>query len=497
MKMKKLSIIIPVYNVKDYLRQCVDSLICEREDYEVLLIDDGSTDGSSEICDEYAKKHKVVKVFHKKNGGVSSARNYGLQEAIGEYIYFVDGDDWIEGIDSIFESLDGRGLFGVNFDVLNSDNSIRKSHIIHCDEIVVNDYSKYYARHTHALWAFIFKKDVIDCYNIRFCEELKYAEDWVFVVGYLSQIKTINILHGITYKYRACREGSAMNQRYDNHQILLHFKAFDFINSIIPINDNIKYYQNECSECFSYVLNIAIGNLQLIDKKIIKTLIKERLNFKLFSTLNLKTKIKSIMVIVNVKDFKKSLFKTLREMLYYVRFSFHYITYFCFNNDFVKEDLKCYNRSLFKSENKHSLAFMLAKYPEFRNLFLYRYRSHKILVCLLSLIAHSDKTFRINVDYLGKSPMFYHSFATILNCKYIGDNFIVRNNTTIGNKHDDDNEKPIIGNNVNVGANSVIIGEIKIGNNVVIGAGSVVVKDIPDNCVVAGNPAKIIKFLKI
>lgn len=91
--------------------------------------------------------------------------------------------------------------------------------------------------------------------------------------------------------------------------------------------------------------------------------------------------------------------------------------------------------------------------------------------------------------------MFYHSFSTILSCKSIGDNFIVRNNTTIGNKNNDKNLRPVIGNNVQVGVNSVIIGSIKIGNNVIIGAGSIVVKDVPDNCIVAGNPAKKIKDL--
>ena len=92
-----------------------------------------------------------------------------------------------------------------------------------------------------------------------------------------------------------------------------------------------------------------------------------------------------------------------------------------------------------------------------------------------------------------------HPFATVLNARKIGDNFSFRNSTTIGNKSDfikDSPDTPIIGNNVTLGANVVIIGGITIGNNVVVGAGSVVVKSVPDNCIVAGNPARIIRYIK-
>lgn len=145
---------------------------------------------------------------------------------------------------------------------------------------------------------------------------------------------------------------------------------------------------------------------------------------------------------------------------------------------------------MFGNEHAHSLSFILAKYPEFRNLFYYRYKTHKILVSFLEIIAEPDKTFRIGVDHLGMSQMFFHSFATILSSSHIGDNFIVRNDTTIGNKNFDKRQRPYIGNNVDIRVNSVIVCNVIIGDNVIIGAGSVVIKDIPNNCVVAGNPAK-------
>ena len=92
-----ISIIVPVYNTEKYLRRCIDSVLAQTyQDFELLLIDDGSKDSSGAICDEYAAQDARVRVFHKENGGVSSARNVGLDNARGEWITFVDADDWIE-----------------------------------------------------------------------------------------------------------------------------------------------------------------------------------------------------------------------------------------------------------------------------------------------------------------------------------------------------------------------------------------------------------------
>lgn len=89
-----ISIIVPVYNTEKYLSACLDSILTQSfTDFELLLVDDGSTDKSGEICDEYAQKDSRIRVFHKENGGVSSARNLGIEEAVGDYLHFVDADD--------------------------------------------------------------------------------------------------------------------------------------------------------------------------------------------------------------------------------------------------------------------------------------------------------------------------------------------------------------------------------------------------------------------
>ena len=93
----KVSIVIPVYNVEAYLKECVDSAIKQTyKNLEIILVDDGATDSCPEICDVYAQSDKRIKVIHRENGGLSAARNTGMDASTGEYIYFLDSDDYIE-----------------------------------------------------------------------------------------------------------------------------------------------------------------------------------------------------------------------------------------------------------------------------------------------------------------------------------------------------------------------------------------------------------------
>ena len=95
--MPKLSVIVPVYNTEKYLRECIDSILAQTfTDFELILVDDGSTDGSGIICDEYADKDPRVQVIHQQNGGATVARRSGVRIARGEYVTFVDSDDWID-----------------------------------------------------------------------------------------------------------------------------------------------------------------------------------------------------------------------------------------------------------------------------------------------------------------------------------------------------------------------------------------------------------------
>lgn len=302
---KLLSIIIPVYNIGDYLGQCIKSLLYSSNLYEIIIVDDGSTDNSSVICDRYASMYpRLIKVFHNKNQGVSSARNFGLEKAIGKYIYFVDGDDYVSGIDvllSTIQSCDCEG-FLLNYSILDKDDKLIRNHIDKHTEITVDQLIVISERHHHTLWGFIFRKDIIGNNHLAFFSELKYAEDWVFILQYLSLISELKVINGFTYNYRKERPGSAMNKRYDGKQILLHFKAFDYIWSIKSKNrDNSKYIQHEKLECFSYILNVVKYNTNLINISEIQQKIRRRIRLSMLKGANIKFIIKIFLAYINVK----------------------------------------------------------------------------------------------------------------------------------------------------------------------------------------------------
>lgn len=195
-----ISIIVPVYNSEKRLPLLIDSINNQTyKDFEVLLIDDGSKDNSGKLCDEYAKKYKNFRTFHKSNGGQSSARNIGIQEAKGEYIYFADNDDelisdcletLITGIisqDNIDWAI-GKPLCRVGNSIVNDDNKPIEVHIFSQEEVLLEFLRpKFYA--CQGPWAHLFKTSIIKDNGIRFNEKIVGTEDRVFIIDYLCCIK--------------------------------------------------------------------------------------------------------------------------------------------------------------------------------------------------------------------------------------------------------------------------------------------------------------------
>lgn len=201
----KISIIVPVYKVEPYIHKCVDSILNQTfKDFEVILVDDGSPDNCGKICDEYAKKDERIKVIHKENRGLSSARNAGLDIARGEYIGFVDSDDYIES-----------DMYEILYNVIqnNQCDIVSCSSIIHYnDKIIVNGghgliiHSKEEAMKTmlegelydEVVWVKLFKKSVIG--NIRF-QIGRIYEDTSFTYRVIDRTKKVATIGEAKYNY--------------------------------------------------------------------------------------------------------------------------------------------------------------------------------------------------------------------------------------------------------------------------------------------------------
>ena len=176
-----ISVIVPVFKAERYIHKCLDSLVSQTfENYEILLIDDGSPDKSGEICDEYAKKNKRIKVIHKKNGGVSSARQCGLDSAVGEYVIHVDPDDWVES-NMLCELYDNA--YKDDCDILLCDyyqDCNRQSMLVKQQPSNLNHdiVLKELFHHLHgSCWNKLVKRSLFQQYSISFPLDLSFSED--------------------------------------------------------------------------------------------------------------------------------------------------------------------------------------------------------------------------------------------------------------------------------------------------------------------------------
>ena len=224
MEQPMVSVIIPIYNVEDYLEECIRS-VCDQSytNLEIILVDDGSPDGSPAICDAWAKKDSRIRVIHKKNGGLSDARNAGLDVAEGEYIYFVDGDDYIKP-DLIETAL---GHFKENTDMVvfryeqcREDGSRKAVAYYQLGEFSIDSGNRLHFL-THVLlaerigwqvWDRVFRHDIIRKYNLRFADNRQiFAEDMYFCLCYCAHAENIVSIGRSLYCYRI-RENSIMGR---------------------------------------------------------------------------------------------------------------------------------------------------------------------------------------------------------------------------------------------------------------------------------------------
>lgn len=218
--MKLVSIIVPVYNVEKYLRECIDSLLHQTyKNLEIILVDDGSKDQSGDICDEYSQKDRRIKVVHKKNAGLGFARNSGLEIATGEFVTFLDSDDTADSnlVELLMEGIednDADTCIGGFKRVDENGKTIFKENYIETVYVEKDVYNKLFARMLGSapnkrdairmsVWNVMYSMKIIKKYNLRFPSEREFiSEDIIWDSDYYRYARCVKVITSTAYNYR-------------------------------------------------------------------------------------------------------------------------------------------------------------------------------------------------------------------------------------------------------------------------------------------------------
>lgn len=268
-----ISVIVPIYNVEIYLDRCIESIVNQTyKNLEIILVNDGSTDNSLTICQKWAKKDNRIKVIDKENGGLSSARNAGLDIANGEYVSFVDSDDYIDK--NIYDEMI-KNIIITKSDIIscsiqeiqnngNKINTLNKKDTILNSEECIKDLLFNHKRITPYAWDKLYKKDIIG--SSRFIEKLKFGEDAPFAYDLLKKIKKYQTIDFIGYYYIR-RDNSLIGNKFKKHQMFA-IKAADIIlEDCIKNNRYVEFAKkHKLDEVYALINGIIKSDEEHLDE---------------------------------------------------------------------------------------------------------------------------------------------------------------------------------------------------------------------------------------
>lgn len=251
MNSSQISVIVPVYNMAKYLQRCIDSIISQTfENWELILINDGSTDESAIICQKYEEKCERIKLVNVSRGGVGRARNIGINQAKGDYIYFVDPDDYLnpthlqnyaENIIKYDIVYQGYRLFDEKTNNTLEEKSINEI-VGHNQNETINilcnifEYGNFFG----PTWNKIFHKSIINRYHIRFKEDISIREDEVFTFEYCQYVTSIKILSTASYNYQKT-SNSLMRRKYIGPKEIMQVINYSYPASLqLPLSKDFR-----------------------------------------------------------------------------------------------------------------------------------------------------------------------------------------------------------------------------------------------------------------
>lgn len=272
----KLSIIVPVYNVSSYLGECIESILAQTfTDFELILVDDGSTDGSAEICDSYAPRDDRIRVIHKENSGVVSARKAGIEAARGKYAGYVDGDDWIEKdmYEKMVRYMDEYDCDLVMCDIIHESRSLPLSSGGTSTDIENGyyDYEKLkekilpsmiYAGEFYkfgiypVIWNKLYQREKLIKHQSAVYDTIKTGEDAACVYPYLLDSKSMYFIKDMSlYHYR--HSENSMTAAYDD----MYFERFKSLYDFFSKSDLARSpYANQLDYYYAYLIKTTLSN---------------------------------------------------------------------------------------------------------------------------------------------------------------------------------------------------------------------------------------------
>ena len=260
-KIPKVSIIIPIYNVEKYLKCCLDSILVQTfQDWEAILVDDGSKDSSGIICDEYAAKDARVRVIHKENGGLSSARNAGLAIASGDWIMHLDGDDWIEQdmLERLIQKGEDTGADIVMGDFLFAYSDRDILYILpDWDNNKTASLNRYITSVWTCVWGGIHKRSLYEEYQMICPQGVTYCEDFHLMARLCYYAKKVVNIHQPFYHYRQ-QEG-----RYDDYRKRMCWRMLKATQELVLDKSTWKAFQEMVPEKKHYIWDCPYINRKL------------------------------------------------------------------------------------------------------------------------------------------------------------------------------------------------------------------------------------------
>jgi len=266
--LKKISIVVPIYNTGEYLHKCIKSILAQSlNEFELILVNDGSTDNSGDICDEYAKSDSRVKVIHKKNEGVSIARNVGIEMATGEYIGFIDSDDWIE-INMYSDMYNFANKYNVDIVMCDTVSKFDNAPdvpdtIVELNEDILlqkSDISPELLKvMAGSACRCIYKRDLIFNNNILFPINIPISEDRIFNIYAFGHSQKIYYTKKPYYN-RYIRDGSAVHRHVSNIVDLINI-VYDGYRNALELCWNDKNYVLAYQKLIVYMAFSSINNI--------------------------------------------------------------------------------------------------------------------------------------------------------------------------------------------------------------------------------------------